>query len=894
MSGFSPLDSQLLLDQPRRLTEVDSWHEHMPFAFLCIEQLKPRVFVELGTWKGDSYCAFCQAVQTLGFSNSCYAVDTWKGDQETGSYGSEVLNELHSYHDPLYGAFSRLLEQTFDEANAHFADGSIDLLHIDGYHSYESVRHDFETWLPKLSERGVVLLHDTNVRERSFGVWRLWEEVREQYPSFAFTHGHGLGVLAIGPDVDADFVGFLAEAARPASRIAQLFFVAGSRVALGGREQRLHAELEWRRRDLPIAQEALVATKAELTARDGKLAAMEEKLRAVEANRDSMVQSASWRITAPLRRVHAARSRITAPLRRANAVAREARRRASLRGAAGDSRDEGLGESASAAKAFGHGPLVSSSGHIRELAFRPLISVITPVFNTNPRWLARAVDSVAAQTYPRWELCLCDDGSTLSATVDTLERVAGSDPRIKLVRSEKNEGIAAASNRALALAEGDFVALLDHDDELEPNAFLECVRLLNEKQQTDVVYTDEDKIDTTGRCGEPFLKPDWSPEYFRGVMYVGHLLLTRRTLVEEVGGFDSAFDGVQDYELMLRVSEQTDRIEHVPRVLYHWRKLPESLASATNAKLGISELQAAAVNAHLDRCGFAAVADPHPTIPHRVVLHPSARERWPPVSVVIPTKDAPEHISRCLDSIFSRSTYPNFEVIVVDNCTGDPDARRALGRHPIKVVPFDDPFNYARANNLGVGAANGDYVVLLNNDTEVLTPDWLESLVWRAEQPTVGAVGALLLYPDRTVQHAGVVLGLRGTADHIMRGFPNQADGYAGSLSCTREVSAVSAACMVAARALYEELGGLDEHYQTHYQDVDFCLRIRETGRRILYTPRATLVHYESASRGDEYDHVDRALLLDAWGETIARRDPYYPRGLSLDGADYRPTPLAT
>jgi GT2 family glycosyltransferase len=456
-----------------------------------------------------------------------------------------------------------------------------------------------------------------------------------------------------------------------------------------------------------------------------------------------------------------------------------------------------------------------------------------------------------------------------------------------------NSGIAAASNEALALAEGEFIALLDHDDELEPDALLECIRLLNEKPKTDVVYTDEDKVDTRGRRSESFLKPDWSPEYFRGVMYVGHLLLARRSVVEEVGRFDSAFDGIQDYELMLRISEHTNRIEHLPRTLYHWRKLPESIASATDAKGDISELQAAAVNGHLERCELPAVASAHSSLPHRVVIYPKPRERWPSVSVVIPTKDAPEHIWRCLESIFSRSTYPNFEVVVVDNGTSDPDARRALERHPIKVAPFDEPFNYGRANNLGVRAAEGDYVVLLNNDTEVVTPDWLEMLVWHAELPGIGAVGPLLVYPDRTVQHAGVVLGMRGTADHIMRGFPSEVDGYAGSLSCTREVSAVSGACMLVPRAVYEELGGLDEHYQTHYQDVDFCLRIRERGQRILYTPRATLIHYESASRGDKYDHVDRALLLDVWGETIARRDPYYNEGLSLDGADYHPTPVA-
>jgi GT2 family glycosyltransferase len=437
------------------------------------------------------------------------------------------------------------------------------------------------------------------------------------------------------------------------------------------------------------------------------------------------------------------------------------------------------------------------------------------------------------------------------------------------------------------------VAFLDHDDELDPDALLECVRLLNEKPETDAIYTDEDKINRRGARSEPFFKPDWSPEFFRGVMYVGHLLVVRRSLVESIGGLDSTFDGVQDFELMLRISERTDRIEHVPRILYHWRKLPGSVAGSTDAKKGIPELQAEAVNRHLERCQIRAFARPHPALPHRVAIHPTPRARWPHVTVIVPTKDAPQHLARCLESIFTLSTYPSFDVLLVDNDTTDPEARRIFEKHPVEVLPFEGPFNFSRINNLGVEHAKGDVVVFLNNDTAVRTPEWLEETVGLTERDGVGAVGPLLLYPNRTVQHAGVVLGLRGTADHILRGFPSDSDGYAGSLSCTREVSAVTGACMVVRRALFLELGGFDVHFGTHYQDVDLCLRIRASRRRILYTPRAVLHHQESATRGPDYDHLDRALLLDAWGETIARGDPYYNPMLSLSGADYRPRAAA-
>jgi GT2 family glycosyltransferase len=432
------------------------------------------------------------------------------------------------------------------------------------------------------------------------------------------------------------------------------------------------------------------------------------------------------------------------------------------------------------------------------------------------------------------------------------------------------------------------VAFLDHDDELEPTALHEFVALVDERPRTDVVYSDEDKLDPNGHRCEAFFKPDWSPEYFRGVMYVGHLLMIRRSLVEEVGGFDPSFDGVQDYELMLRVSERNPRIEHLPLVLYHWRKIPGSLASSSDAKPSIGNVQARAVQAHLDRAGIPAVAAPHDELPHRAVLRPKPRSSWPSVSIVIPTKDAPEHISRCLDSIYRLTDYNPFEVVVVDTGTQDPAALAAIRRHPVVVEPFDEPFNFSRAINAGVAASSGELVVLLNNDTEVVDRDWLQTLAWLAELPGVGAVGPLLVYPDRTVQHAGVVLGFRGTADHVLRGAPATGDGYAGSLAATREVSAVTAACLMVRRSTFDEVGGLNEYFGTHYQDVDFCLKLRKRGLRNLFTPRAALVHHESASRGSSYDRLDRALLLDRWQKVIDEGDPYYSPHFSLDHVDYR------
>lgn len=527
----------------------------------------------------------------------------------------------------------------------------------------------------------------------------------------------------------------------------------------------------------------------------------------------------------------------------------------------------------------------------RQLAhmdYQPLISVVMPTYNTPIDLLHSAIDSVKNQVYANWELCICDDGSNQSEVRRALATIADSDPRIRIAIAPKNGGISAATNRALALASGEFVALLDHDDTLTPDALAEIVLALDTAPEADVIYSDQDKIDAAGRRFEPFFKPDWSPDLFRRVMYVGHLLVFRRSLLEKVGLLDSRFDKVQDYEFMLRLSEHTQRIHHIPKILYHWRAISGSIALDPDGKGDIERLQVEAVQAHLGRAGRKAAVSPHPRFSHRAVIEPDGtRDDGPLVSIIIPSKDAAEHISRCLDSIFLRSTYRNFEVIVVDNGTTERAALAALDRHPVVVLPFAETFNFSRANNLGASHARGEYLLFLNNDTEVITPDWLERLVFNLQQDDVAAVGPLLLYPDNTVQHAGVVLGCRGTADHVMRGFPGDSDGYAGSLSCTREVSAVTAACMMCRRADYMAIGGMIEYFATHYQDVDLCMRLAQHGKRILFVPDVALYHFESATRGQKYDYLDRLLLLDSWGEQITNGDPFYNRNLSIERLDY-------
>lgn len=529
---------------------------------------------------------------------------------------------------------------------------------------------------------------------------------------------------------------------------------------------------------------------------------------------------------------------------------------------------------------------------VAEDAPAPRISILTPLWNTKPSWLAEAAVSLFDQTETRWEWLLVDDCSTNPRFEGVLQALVESSPRIKFARMERNGGISAATNQALAAARGEFVACLDHDDLLHPEALAVCLDRL-EEGGFDAVYTDSDKSDEQGILSEPFYKPDWSPEYFRAVMYVGHLLVVRREQALEVGGFDGRFDGVQDFEFFLRYSERNPKIAHVARVLYHWRRVEGSTAGSESAKKNINALQQGAVAAQLERLGIAA-RTMKGARPHRVTVAPvSPRKTTPRISIVIPTKDSPEVLGKCLNSIAKRTTYPNYQVICADNETQNAKALELMKRPGIERVLCPGKFNFSRVNNVAARVADGDFLLFLNNDIEVITKDWLEQMLYHAEQPDAGAVGALLLFPDRTIQHCGIALGFRGTADHILRRAESGADGYAGSLAHARECSAVTAACLMVRRTLFEEVGGFNEHYFTAYQDVDLCLRFLAKGKRNIYTPRATLIHYESYTRKEYYDWVDRNLLLDFWEPLIEAGDPYYNINFDREHTDYQVAPDA-
>jgi GT2 family glycosyltransferase len=532
------------------------------------------------------------------------------------------------------------------------------------------------------------------------------------------------------------------------------------------------------------------------------------------------------------------------------------------------------------------------------LPYRPKISILLATYDPVERHLTEALDSVLAQTYPNWELCVADDFSTKSHVRRTLEAYAGRDGRIVPIYRDRNGHISEALNSAAERARGEFVALMDHDDLLAPNALYAIALHLNAHPDTDFVYTDEDMIDdVTGVRNSPHFKPDWSPDSLLSRMYVGHLSVYRRTMFEAVGGFRTGFEGSQDWDLALRVTERTDRIHHIPEVLYHWRQHAESTSANIDSKPYAAISAELAINEAVARRNESGRAVPVPDTPGTFIVRYKLPKRRR-ASIVIPTRDHGADVDRCLRSIFSRSSYGDFETILVDNGSTDPASLATFERWKaseprVKVLRVDEPFNFSRINNAAVRIATGDLLVFLNNDTEIRTGDWLEVMAEQAERPSIGAVGAMLLFPDDTVQHAGVIVGIAGLAGHGHKNFTHGDYGHYMMLRAVNNYSAVTAACLMVQREKFDRVGGFDETLAVAYNDVDLCLKLRAAGYYNVWLPHAVLYHFESKSRGADIDETkgkrlaaEAAIVRARWriGEID---DPHYNPNFTLEREDY-------
>lgn len=528
-------------------------------------------------------------------------------------------------------------------------------------------------------------------------------------------------------------------------------------------------------------------------------------------------------------------------------------------------------------------------------------SILVPLYNTPEKFLMEMIGSVLFQTYTNWELCLADGSDANHSYVKTVcEKKAKEDKRIKYKKLLKNGGISENTNECIKMATGDFISLLDHDDILHPSAIFETMKAICEKN-SDFVYTDEAVFESPDlhRISFTNFKPDFAPDYLNGNNYITHFISFKKKLLDKVGYFDSECDGAQDYDMCLRLTEQADCIAHVPKCLYYWRASPASTASGADAKTYTTDAGKKALEKHFKRlCVKAKVLFGYLPNTYRI-KYPILGN--PLVSIMIPSYEHWQILKKCIDSIVSLTSYQNYEILIIENNSKQKetfDYYDTIVKNPrIKILTWEGKFNYSAINNFGFKYVKGEYVVLLNNDTEIITPEWIEEMLMFAQRQDVGAVGAMLYYPDDTIQHGGVILGLGGYAAHSHRMFSRGSAGFAGRLLIVQNYSCVTAACLMVSSEIYKEIGGFDENFEVSYNDVDFCLRIREKGYLNVWTPFAELYHYESKSRGyedtpekQERFEREKARLKNRWVKELAAGDPFYNPNLTHDREDFSVT----
>ena len=534
--------------------------------------------------------------------------------------------------------------------------------------------------------------------------------------------------------------------------------------------------------------------------------------------------------------------------------------------------------------------------------YEPKISVVVPAYKTPEKFLREMIDSLLAQSYVNWELCIANASPDEAGMSQILEEYCKKDARICVKPLLNNAGIAENTNEALKMATGDFIGLLDHDDLLAPNALYEIACYLENDPEADGVYTDEDKVTTElDEHFQPHLKPDFNLDLLRSNNYICHFFVVRQSIIRKVGGFRQEFDGAQDHDFIFRCVEEAGRIGHVPEILYHWRTHKASTADNPASKMYAFEAGRRAIEAHLERMGQKGTVTHTPDLGFFRVQYPV--QGSPMVSIIIPNKDEKESLEACLHSIKEKTAYQNYEILIIENNSVSEEIfayYKEIEKDPkIRVLRWEREFNYSAINNFGVQHANGDYLLFLNNDVTVITPDWIEEMLGMCQREEVGAVGVKLLYPDDTIQHAGCVIGIGGIAGHMFVDMPANRTGYLHKASIIQDMSAVTAACMMMKRTAFEEAGGFTEELAVAFNDVDLCLKVRKSGRLIVYDPYVQLYHMESKTRGAEDSEAkvrrfqeEIEYMREHWIDILKNGDPYYNKNLSLTKWNYSLRPL--
>ena len=521
---------------------------------------------------------------------------------------------------------------------------------------------------------------------------------------------------------------------------------------------------------------------------------------------------------------------------------------------------------------------------ITELEYKPLISILIPTYNIGAKYLSQCLDSVLGQTYDHFEICIADDCSTNQETLSVLKYYENKDSRIKVVYRKENGHISKATNTALEIATGEYVGLLDNDDLLAPHALFEVVSVLNKDRTVDMIYSDEDKLDLNGKRCDPNFKPDYSPDTLLSLNYICHFTVIKKELMEKVGGFEVGLEGAQDSDLFLKVSETAKNIKHIPKILYHWRMIPGSTSMDISNKDYATDKGMIALENALKRRHIKGIVhkDPVSTYYQIEYVHDE-----PKVSIIIPTKDHADITENCLKSIYTKTTYKNFEILLVDNNSEKAETLELFEKYKsqydnFKVIEAKMPFNYSKINNLAIKQSDAEIIVLLNNDTQIITPEWLTIMVGYALQKHIGAVGAKLLYPDYTIQHGGVIIGLGGVASHAYIGEKRNFTGMFGRMRVPYNYAAVTAACLAIQKSKYDEINGLEENLTVAYNDVDLNLKLLEKGYYNVFLPQVELLHHESKSRGldtegEKYKRFMReeSYMHNKW-EKYINKDPFY------------------
>ncbi len=549
-----------------------------------------------------------------------------------------------------------------------------------------------------------------------------------------------------------------------------------------------------------------------------------------------------------------------------------------------------------------HGPIIEGESknktkkNLKTLKIKPKISIITSVFNIKPFLLDATIQSVIGQNYTNWELCLYDDCSTEGKTLDCLQRWTEKDDRIKIQHGTNKKNISFASNNAIKMANGDFIGLLDSGDLLTPFTLLEIVKKVNEDNKVDFIYTDEDHIDSSEIYFKPHYKSDFNRSLLLSYNYISHFSVTRKDLGDKLGWFREDFDGAHEYDLFLRIIEKTNNILHIPRILYHCRQFSNNVSLKLNEN---SNEDIAARKALLDyskrNCIEADIINGPELFTYRLKRKIITDKK---VSIIIPFKDQVNYLRECVNSILEKTSYNNFEILLISNNSIEAetyDYLEIVKNNPrIRIMEYNVPFNYSIINNWGVKQAKGDYILLLNNDIKVISDEWMEAMLEHIQMDSVGIVGAKLLYEDNTIQHAGVIIGLGGVAGHSHKFLPDNRLGYFNRASVVQNLSAVTGACLLTKKEIWLKVGGLDEiNFKIAFNDIDYCLKVRSLGYEIIYTPYAKLYHYESLSRGFE-DTPEKQMrfssecqmMVQKWNTRVIP-DPFYNINLTLDAEDF-------